>query len=92
MNIDEAKNALLSIKKFNLSEAFNSANGKTEMVYICAPIIILSGAILPFVHPELGAEAFGFITAGAALLGVKVVSPTKEITAATNPTENDNNK
>lgn len=77
--METIKNIYERIATFSLPEAFSSNNGKTEMAYICAPIVIITGCILPFCYPTLGYIALGFVTAGTALLGIKVIVPTKEI-------------
>jgi Na+/melibiose symporter-like transporter len=81
MNMEDAKNLLLNIKKFNLWEAFNSSNGKTQMSYICALMIVICGCALALMHPEHSTEALGMFTVAVTLLGVHAVTPTKEITA-----------
>ena len=84
MNIENGKQFLLNIQKFKLPEAFNNSQGKTQMAYICAPICVFTGCILPFFAPEHTAEGVMFATIGSALLGVHAITPDKQINASTN--------
>lgn len=84
MNIEDGKQILLNIQKLKWQEAFNNSQGKTQMAYICAPICIIAGAILPFAHPEQSMAALGIVTSGSALLGIHAIAPDKEINASTN--------
>lgn len=83
MNVDNIKNSIINIKKFNWQEAFNAANGKTQMSNIMAFLFGLTACIMCFTEPSNVVIISLLIGTSGSLLGIQQLSKTKEITAPT---------